>query len=317
MLKKLLIPLILLLAVSAHGQKETMNDSLRKIFLAHEDSISKLMRMTVKAKDDPEKIEINTSLKKQIDEVLRLPESHSYPFDSLKKFRMMQVSDDKELRIVTWDMQMDDLSHRYFGYLQHYNAAAKSWDLFELKDKSDEIKNPETAVLSHEKWFGCYYFRIVQTEYKKKKYYTLLGWDGNDKITQKKLIEVLTFNAQGEPVFGAEKLIEVYKYIGKTDKLLIVWQNRLIFEWKQKIAMALKWDENEKLIIFDHLSPEDSSKKGQYQFYGPDFSLDALEWEKGKWRYKSDTQAGKNPGSEQDKKYNEPSKDPKVSDPPR
>jgi len=270
------------------------------------------MYLSVKAKDDPEKIEINTLLKKQIDEAINHNYSYDYPFDSLKKFRMIQVSEDKEVRIITWDMQMDDYTHKFFGYIQHYNTAKKTWDVFELKDKSEEIKNPETAVLSDEKWWGCYYFKIVQTEYKKKKYYTLLGWDGNDKITQKKVIDVLTFNSAGEPVFGAEKLIEVYKYIGKTDKLLIVWQNRLIFEWKQKISMALKWEEGKKVIVFDHLSPDDSSKKGYYQFYGPDFSLDALKWEKGKWRYQSDSQDGKNPESEKDKNYKEPTKDPNI-----
>ena len=112
---------------------------------------------------------------------------------------------------------------------------------------------------------------------------------------------------------GPEKIIEVYKYIGKTDKLLIVWQNRLIFEWKQKITMALKWEQEKNLIVFDHLSPEDSSKKNQFQFYGPDFSLDALKWEKGKWRYVTDSDAGKNPeNKKQDDNYKNPPKDPNT-----
>ena len=109
-----------------------MNDSLKKIFLAYEDSISKLMRQSVKAKDDPEKIEINTYLKKQIDEAINYNYSFDYPFDSLKKFRMMQVSDDKEVRIITWDMQMDDYSHKFFGYLQHYNTAKKELSTLRL-----------------------------------------------------------------------------------------------------------------------------------------------------------------------------------------
>ena len=42
------------------------------------------------------------------------------------------------------------------------------------------------------------------------------------------------------------------------------------------------------MIIMDHLAPEDSRFEGQYQFYGPDFSYDALEFKKGEWVFQRD-----------------------------
>jgi hypothetical protein len=52
--------------------------------------------------------------------------------------------------------------------------------------------------------------------------------------------------------------------------------------------MALNFDEKEKMIVMDHLAPEDSRFVGQYQFYGPDFSYDALKFKKGAWIFERD-----------------------------
>ena len=52
--------------------------------------------------------------------------------------------------------------------------------------------------------------------------------------------------------------------------------------------MALNFDAKEKMIVMDHLAPEDSRFEGQYQFYGPDFSYDALKFKKGAWIFERD-----------------------------
>ena len=52
--------------------------------------------------------------------------------------------------------------------------------------------------------------------------------------------------------------------------------------------MALLFDDRVNMIVFDHLSPSESSFKGQYQYYGPDGSYDVLRFKRGKWFYKSD-----------------------------
>jgi hypothetical protein len=64
--------------------------------------------------------------------------------------------------------------------------------------------------------------------------------------------------------------------------------HRLIYEYANDVSMALNYDDKEKMIIMDHLAPEDSRFEGQYQFYGPDFSYDALIFKKGLWRLELD-----------------------------
>ena len=320
----------------ANAQVTLSADEL-KYFNACEDTLSKLIQLSVTAKEDVERLEINAHFSKLMDEVLNHDRSFAFPFDSLKKYRMLLSSEDKEVRMVTWNLPMNDKTQHYFGYVQHLdktpekNGAGKKWQLFKLEDKSDEIKTPENAVLNSEKWFGCYYYKIIDSHYKKKKKYTLLAWDGNSRITQKKLIDVLYFNSNGDPQFG-DAIFEVNKEFNTKKELypdrtgapprvlpikeykvkdVNVWQKRVIFEFKQGLTMSLKYDESSQTIIFDHLSPEESALRGQYQYYGPDLSLDALKFKKGKWHFVKDTD-GRNDKKKVDKQYKDPTKDPNA-----
>jgi len=95
----------------------------------------------------------------------------------------------------------------------------------------------------------------------------------NDAINMyKKVIEILTFDSSNNPVFGNE----LFK-VGKQKK------SRLFFEYSNKSAMTLTYNEKLNMIVFDHLSPSRKIYEGQYRYYGPDLSYDALEWDKNKW----------------------------------
>jgi hypothetical protein len=235
----------------------------------------------------------NTQFDSLIYRALRLDYSETYPFDSLKEIGIIS-SPDNLVRIVNWNLPLRDGTHQYFGYIQAFSTKLKKWQLFKLNDCSSTIKNSENYTSDHQKWFGMLYYKIIPVKHKKKKYYTLLAWDGNDKLTSKKIIDVLTFNADGTPHFGAD----VFKLEKKTVK-------RVVFEYSAQAVMSLKYNEDKKLIVFDHLAPSQSKLEGQFQYYGPDFSFDALNFSKGKWIYIPDIDA-RNNRNKNDNNYNNP-----------
>ena len=49
----------------------------------------------------------------------------------------------------------------------------------------------------------------------------------------------------------------------------------------------LKYNQEFKLIVFDHLSPSQKKFEGQYLYYGPDMTYDGLEFKNGFWNLKS------------------------------
>lgn len=195
-------------------------------------------------------------------------------FEKLKIYCSFLKSDDGKFRIITWNNFFSDGTFEYYGYCQFYNDKDE-FIFVKLNDKSEEIRNPETENLSEKDWFGCLYYEIITTKHKKDYYYTLLGWDGNNSTSNKKIIEVVTIK-NNNLKFGFP--FEMYDKKSK----------RLIFEYNKQASMTLRWDENQKMIIFDHLAPEEPKYNGIYEFYGPDLTHDGLKFKKGKWLFKEE-----------------------------
>jgi hypothetical protein len=227
-------------------------------------------------KNDAEKIYLNDTIQKLFCNTLNISNSLSYPFDSLKHIGKL-YSNDKNVRIITWNTKFKDGSFKYYGFVQFKNNKKNTIVTSVLTDKSDSITNPENIILSNRNWFGALYYQLYDYTYSGKNYYVLFGWDGNSYYTNKKIIDILSFNNSGKPIFGKS----VFKTEKKTYK-------RMIFEHSLKTSMTCKFNKDIDAIVFDHLSPPKSSQKGQYQFYGPDGSYDGFQLNKGKWIFVSD-----------------------------
>lgn len=266
-----------------------------------EDSLMKLGKIIIKSDTDFIKYNANEKFQSLLETALISSDNtFDYPFDSLKTIAHLS-SDDKKFRIFVWNLRKNDGTYEYFGFLQSWSDMENKYVLFPLKDSRDKIKKPEDQLLDNLNWFGAQYYKIIYNKYGRKKYYTLLGWDGNDNITQKKIIDVLTFNSKDKPVFGAD----IFKYDKKRYK-------RIIFEYSKTVSMSLKYDrqnmqnikKKKMMIVFDRLAPLDPNLVGQYQFYYPETNIfDAFLFRSGKWEYVKDIDARNPKESKEEKKH--------------
>lgn len=190
------------------------------------------------------------------------------------------VSSDKKVRILTWTLPPHFGNYRCYGFVLHKNPKTKTTSVFKLKAAEEKTENIERKSVNHTNWQSCVYYNLIQKKSKGKMYYTLIGWTGNDGITTRKIIDILSFSSKGEPVFGAP----VFQM--KKQK----W-SRIIFEYSPQAIMQLNYDEQKKMIVFDHLAPNDPMNTGRFQYYGPDFSVDGLKWKKGMWLLVEDLDA--------------------------
>ncbi len=204
----------------------------------------------------------------------------NYSFDSLTGVSILSPKNNK-FKLITWNLNKDDGTHTFFGYLLINNSkrikksffkheTVETYEHFKLLDKSWQIKNPETYIGTSDKWFGMLYTQLIECD----DFFTLIGWDGNDKLTQRKFIDVLYFKPNGEAVFGKD----VFKFPRKNPR-------RLMFEYSSDVTMSLKFNEKKNQIVYSHLAPREEGTilEGQFQYYGPDGSFDALELRKDKW----------------------------------
>jgi len=232
------------------------------------DSLHFYFKSIAVEKFDSNKINLNKNILRIIRNSLSVCESYNTPIDSVANLGLTK-SKNNRLRFYTWNIPLNDGTHKYFGFIHYYDKKEKQYIRYELYDNSVDLKNPEYLILSNKNWFGSLLYKIVEIKHKGDTYYILLSSDLNDMLTKKKIIDVLQFDKNNFPVFGAK----IFKNQPNN--------TRIFFEYNARANMTLTYDEKLKMIVFDHLSPSKPSLTGVYEFYGPDFSYDGYKFEKG------------------------------------
>ena len=265
-----------------------------------EDSLKILAKVIINGETDIIKYNANERFLKLMEGALVSENSFDYPFDSLVTIAI-QKSDDKKFRIFSWNIRKSDGDYEYFGFLQALNDKQSKYMLYRLTDNSATIITPEMKVLDPLYWYGALYYKIILNKSKGKKFYTLLGWNGHNNITQKKIIDVISFTSNDNPVFGAA----IFKYNRKLYK-------RIIFEYSSTTSMSVKYDrqyittgrKKRTMIVFDRLAPLDKSMQGMYQYYYPETNIfDAFIFKKGKWNFEKDIDARSAPPTKEERKH--------------
>ncbi len=243
-------------------------------FSEAEKKIAELARQLAAVRfNDSMLFRINSQLVNEFKSTLTREGAFDYGFDSIVNVGKV-ASDNGLLRIFTWNLVKADGKHQQFGFIQYYLKEEKIVLLHQLNDKSDSIDNPGTKTLSAENWYGAIYYQILEIADSRGIGYTLIGWDGNDLYTSKKVIDVLYFDEKGIPKFGAP-IFQVEKK----------QTNRVIFEYSRMVSMLVRWDSDYKMIVMDHLAPNNSIYEGNYKYYGPDLSYDGLKYINDLWEY--------------------------------
>lgn len=274
---------ILLLSISSSAKKEQMEFSFKN-------EIDSLIRFSnsIQTGNDLSRLIANEKFDKFLRKVLNDPSSIDYDFSKIKCLSIIESPKKKQkFRIYTWVMKLGNDDYNYFGFTQYQSNKKNKLKnfVYRLTNKSKEIGKDEISNLDSNNWIGCVYYQIIAPEKRKDQTHILIGWDGNNWRSTKKIIETFSFNNKGEISFGKK----VIKYNLGTDKRpKLVSKARLIFEYNGEVSMTVSYNKNLKKIIFDHLRPSDPKLANLYFTYAPDFTYDALKYEKRKWIHSSD-----------------------------
>ena len=268
-----------------------LNESELETMRQQEDTLQRSLDALRKAPNDEERKKCNADFLALMREPTKMKGAFEYPFDSLKSIARIYAPD-KYFRIFNWNIENDNGTFMYYGFVL---VPGNKTPVFELTDQSAMIrKDVEKEVLTDKKWFGALYYDIILSDNSGgRKEYTLLGWDGNNRTSGKKLLDVMIISGDkiqfGAPIFKNGK--EVLR--------------RVIFEHSSQASMSLRYHEKEQRIIFDHLSPESPAAEGVREYYFPDGSYDAYQLENGKWTFVPDVDARRTK-DRRDKGFNNP-----------
>ena len=261
------------ISLSAHAQQH-LTPSQEQVFERHEDTLKVYAYNIVNAETAGQRFEADSSFIRSLVRALRKPNSFYYPFDSLETISRLYAPD-STFRIFTWEFKKDDYMYLQEGAIQ-VKQADGSLRLFPLFDYSMFTDKPLDSVRTRRNWIGAIYYKIILKKWQGRKYYTLLGFDDYSATANKKWMEVLTFNEEGEPQFGGPYISFAQDSVHKPI------QYRFDIEYKKEAATRFNYDPDMDMIVYDHLVPEGDHPEKK-DSYVPDGDFEAFQWKGGHW----------------------------------
>lgn len=243
----------------------------------HEDTLQMLSYYVLRGKLEEDRFFACQNMIKTFVTALRTPNSFQYPFDSLRRVSFLYPPD-SSFRIFTWQLYVDADTYRYYGAIQMRSGDLQ---LFPLIDRSEVIEDAaEHLTTSNRDWYGALYYSIRQEDAADgKRYYTLFGFDNHRLMTRRKLIDVLTFDENGQPQFGApiftNDLVESEPRV----------KHRVILEYSAEGSIACNYSHDYGMIIFDNLIQISGSLEGQGMMNVSDGSYRGYKFDGGRWVY--------------------------------
>ena len=268
--KPLLICSIIILSVFIKTNAQSYAQNL----VQKEDSLKYHGNIIVNGEFAEQRFRADSHFTRMLVRALQIPRSFYHPFDSVQTISKL-YSPDSMFRIFTWQLSKDENTFRRHGAIQ-MNTKDGSLKLYPLIDRSSLIINQADTITNNEWWIGAIYYKILLHKIVDRNYYTLLGYDENNRLSTRKIIEILSFDAMNRPVFGSN----IFDF--SMDKTQKNTQSRYWIEYKKDAQASIKFDQELDLLIYDHLISE-TNEIDRKETYVPDGDYEAFKWTNGKW----------------------------------
>ena len=262
---------------------------------ALEDSVAHWHSVLAKAVTDDARFDASDHMKNFLQQAFTQDGVFDYPFTQLNFSTI--TSSDGRVRLFNWNQPLDNGANKYYCYVLEWNSKSLELSVTELLDAGNLDDNKmDQKYLSPDKWYGALYYDIIPMEKSKTNdTYTLLGWEGKDRLSTCKVMDAITVKngkvRLGAPIFNTE----------------LGMRKRIIYEYNAEVSMSLKYEKKKKHIVMDHLSPLRPLMTGIYSEYGPDGSYDRFVLDKGKWNFESNVDVSIY-GKSENRPYTDPRK---------
>lgn len=251
------------------------DSSALKTLMAAEKHLMEVVPGFVGAETDELRSASAWELFRAFDSLLQMPESFTYPWDSLR-YRTVSIlsSPDGKVRLYTWNLVQTNGSFKNFGYLQVKKR--KSVDVYPLLDTSKKFNaDMLDAELESVEWMGALYYSITPFKQRGKTMYLLLGFDGSTIHSNKAVMDVLALTKEG-PRFGTPAFRQ-----SDADPSA---ECRVVFEFHNDVRMLLRYEPAQKLVVVDKLTPAFPEAAGDFYYYIPSGDYDVYKLNKrGTW----------------------------------
>jgi len=274
MLVRLFFATLLFACLSNASHSQTISSADKKKLAAKEDSLKNYSFGLNTDSVTANRMIYDSLFTRTLVRALQVKNSFYYSFDSVLGISKLYAPD-TSFRIFTWTLDYDDNYSRQKGAIQ-YRTADGSLKLYALRDNSEFTGDADDSIRNKNTWIGAVYYNIIKTQFKGKNYYTLFGFDNNNAMSSMKWIDVLTFDAKNEPVFGGPFFSYAKDSIPKPTRY------RFSIEFKKDTRVLVNYIDDLDMILVDHLISETDEPDHKWT-YVPDGDNEGFKWENGKW----------------------------------
>ncbi len=260
----------------SHSQTQIFSKEQLQQLKTYEKNMQVASDSIINAQDFLVRFKQDSILIKNLVQALKIPNSFWYNFDSVRISKL--YAPDSSFKIFTWQVSKDLAYHRQKGAIQ-LRTEDGSLKLFPLFDVSDFTRRPNDSLRTSNNWIGAIYYKILLHNIAGKNYYTLLGSDENNESSNKKWIDVLSFNKEGKPEFGAP----IFSYPSQ-ENFPTQPCYRFSIEYKKSSVARLNFDKNVEAIVFDHLISESNQPLLPHTLV-PYGDFEGFRFIKNKWVY--------------------------------
>ncbi len=285
----------------------------KAVMQEYQTQLTALFQRVASAPSDNERYRASEEAVHLLSQALEEEDSEEWKW-KLPDYVSVLTSPDGLFRIFTWAVVNDNGEFECFGAVQFYNEKEDEFQYLLLNDKSEDLMNREETVFGADRWLGAVYQELIQTTASGHTYYTLLGWNGVDNITDRKIIEPVVVRG-GAPQFGAP----LFRRMRNQRRIVLEYANdamvNLSYETqtvqdvehkREKVkgtnrhrTVEIVKERKEKMIIFDEVEPQVPGMEGLFQYYVPSGVEVSFIFVDGKWEMHTGAQ-----GRLTDKKLN-------------
>ncbi len=232
------------------------------------------------------------SFREKLLQIIGTPGGYNYPFSNLAKLGKVS-SPDGAFRLIGWNVPQTSGKYIYHTFLLYPEGKG----FVEFKDNAELTHSDELRTYTAQEWYGALYYHIQPVNLKKETYYVLLGWDGNNKSSNKKVMDALQLDKKGEIIFG--------RPIFASERGI---RSRRIWEYAKDVQMTLNYLSEKEAFVFDDMQPRVGYALGNYAYYGPGNTHNAYRLVKGIWELELNTEMSRPKSAETKSQFNFPAR---------
>lgn len=225
-----------------------------------EDDLIKIAPFVISSTTDSAKKASANELLTKLVEVLANPASFEYEFANLRMTTVAIASHPKaNVKLFTFNIILKNGVFNQYGVIQRKTKSGIS--LFTLFDSAQNLpKDYLETTLEHPEWIGGLYYQMIPHKIKRKQYYVLMMFDGHNVNSNRSIIDVLSFE-NDLPVWGAPIFRDGIEDPSE--------EMRVVFEYHKSSRILMRYEEEQKIIVFDEVGPPFPAAQGNVYYYIP------------------------------------------------